>query len=301
MDKKNLLKRTTSPVILPFILGTGVIILLSKISTIDDKTGVFADLIDAAYVLSFTLLSASVLLLTLDFKRNSKSIILWIHLILSAPLGILALNNLIFEFGLKFIQTTTPSKFRTEVFSSPNLPDSLTQEFTFLVDSLIDLKIIGIKADSAERYFNSTTFKDDIDRKFAISFLTEGKDRRYLKFKIEPISYSPYNADYIAGFITAELSSKRSIPKNNPDGIEYISKIFIGRIESGNIDLIASDRYSLRCSGFEKCSTHMKRNFLKGMSTAFTYNINDVRFWNENSFIEQLDEHTADLRKNVLN
>lgn len=299
MRKIKSLREIPSPIVLPFILIGGIILTFFRALVLQPGSASLGVFFETIYYTSFSIFYAAVFLLFIDFKRTKKSTLLWFHLILGAPLSLIMLYGVLFNFGLKFIETTTPRKFQTKKIMDPILLERYSNGFETLTDSLLDVQVIGIKADSARRLFSSKFYYDDIERKFAIDLVPEVRDLQYLEFNTSNLYYSPNDPIYLVGFITAKYTNPYAVSKDNTEGVDFNSKLFIGKVEDSNFEMIVLREYGLSCNSFERCNYFMERNFLKGKSSQFKYNINDSRFWSENNWIEKLDAHSKDLKNNV--
>lgn len=293
------LREIPSPIVLPFILVIGICTTFFRAFVLEPGSASLGVFFETIYYTCFAIFCTSLFLLIINFKMNSKSILLWIHLILGAPISLIYLYNISYNSFLNFVETTTPQKSRTEKITNLTLLNNYSRAFENLVDILVDVKVIGIKADSAHRYFFGSSYKDDIDRKFAVDLTPEIKGIKYLEFKVTNLFFHPSDNSYLVGFLTTKFINPYAITRENSNGIDFDSSLFIGKIEDSNFDMIVLGEYRLSCTSFEKCEFYMEKNFLKGMSKNFGFNINDSRFWEKNHVIERLEEHSQDLENNI--
>lgn len=294
------LREIPSPIILPFILAGGIILTFFRALVLQPGSASLGVFFETIYYTSFAIFYVAIFLLFIDFKRTKKSAILWFHLVLGAPLSLMVLYYNLYNYGLNYIDTTTPNEFISEKVVDKILLEHYSNKFESLTDSLLDLHIIGVKEDSARRLFNSEFYYDDIERYFAIELTPEIGDLEYLDIKVSNLFYSPNSRNYLVGFLTTKFTNFYAITSDNPQGIDFDSKIFIGKIEDSEFEMIVLREYGLSCINFERCNYHMEKNFIKGQGSHFKYNINDVRFWSENDVIERLEVHAYNLRNNIL-
>ena len=288
-----------SPIILPFVLILGIFTTFFRAMVLNPGSASLGVFIETIYYTSFILFFCSLFLLLIDFKRTRKSKLLWIHFLIAAPLSLMLLYNLSYNKLLDLVETTTPNKFITQKISDPEVLGEQSEIFESLADSLLDVQVIGVKSDSASRYFYGSFYEDDINRKFAIDLTPEVKDIKYLKFKVSNLYLHPENESYVVGFFTSKFKNPYAVTNENPEGIDYESSVFVGKISTLNSGMLVLKEYGLNCISFERCEYHMEKNFLKGRREHFKFNINDSRFWSENNFISRLEDRINDLENNI--
>lgn len=293
------MKKYLSPFILLFLLIGGTIFIFIRVFTLDDQSGSLGLFIESFYWLSLILFISSLFFLLIDFKSYKKNFLVWFHLIISAPLSLIIISNFIQIQYRAMVKTTTPKSFLAENNLDSTYLNILKKEFESIPDSLVN-KVIGTRSDSTLRYFYGTTYNDDIDRKLSIDLTPENYGLQYLEFRTQEIYPSPIDSNYFVGILIYKYYNEYAVSADNLDGIDFASNIFIGSRKNQNTNMIILDRYRLGCWSFSSCLEGMKTNFLKGKSKTFGYNINDIRFWTENNWIERIDSHSRDLEENIF-
>jgi len=255
------------------ILAFGILISIFHVLTDQGGSGL-GNVIDTITITSLILFISSVIYLLSSFKQNIKKIGLWIILILSFPLGIMSMTNIIKEFSLKLTKTTTPSEYiynvKVDKFKYEN--DKIKLEK--LIDSLIKIKIIEKPAELALRYFNGETYNDTIERGRAIDLPLK---KEYKAFFIDTLFYSENKKDIVAGLlIYKEFNEYKDYPNG---GIEYNGRGFL-------FDKNAVKPFKiLSCicgyNTYASCSYRLRYYYFKKIGTYENeYNMNDKRFLN---------------------
>jgi len=292
------MKKYLSPYILLFLLIGGTIFIFIRVFTLDDQSGSWGLFIESFYWLSLILFISSFFFLLIDFKSYKYNFLVWFHLIISAPLSVIIISNFIQVQYLSFIETTTPKEYRTIRFVESKKSPFLKRKFETIPDSLKN-KVIGIRSDSTRRYFLGKTYTDNIDRKLSINLTPENEGLKYLDFKVAELYQSPVDSNYYVGILISKFYNEYAVSLDNLSGIDFESNIFIGSIEDQSYTMLILSKYNLSCSSVDNCLKYMRTNFLKGRSKTFDYNINDIRFWSKNNWIEKIDNYSKDLENNI--
>ncbi len=249
-------------------------ILISIFTVLTDQGGsALGNLIDTITITSLVLFLFSLIYLFSSFKQNIKKISLWIILLLSLPIGIISLTNIIKECSLKITKTTTPDEYiyNVKVDKIKYRNDKIKLEK--LVDSLISIKTIEKPAKFALRSFNDKNYNDTIERNWAIDLPLK---LEYKKSTIDTLFYSENGKSVIAGLLINKVFNDL---KNYPNGaIDFKGYGFTFNKDS----LIPFEilRYSIGgYDTYNSCSKGLRYYYLKKVGTRENrYNINDKRF-----------------------
>ncbi len=257
------------------ILAFGILISFFHILT-DQGGSSLGNVIDTITITSLILFLSSVIYLLSSFKQNIKRISLWIILILSFPLGIMSMTNIIKEFSLKLTKTTTPSEYIYNVKVSKIKYGNDKIKLERLIDSLISIKTIEKPAEFALRSFNGKNYNDTIERNWAIDLPLK---LEYKKSTIDTLFYSENGKNVVAGLLINKVFNKL---KNYPNGaIDFTGYGFTFNKDS----LIPFKMLRYSISGYytyKSCSEELRYYYLKKVRTYENeYNMNDKRFLNE--------------------
>jgi len=253
------------------ILVFGILISIFHILTDQGGSGL-GNVIDTITITSLILFISSIIYLFSSFKHNIKRISVWIILIISFPLGIMSVKNIVKEYSLKLTKTTTPSEYiynvKVDKFKYKNDKTKLEK----LLDSLVKIKIVEKPAELALRYFNGETHNDTIERLWTIDLPLK---REYKAFYIDTLFYSENKKDIVAGLLIYKVYNEyHNYPKG---GIEYSGRGFL-------FDKNAIKPFKiLSCicgyNTYESCSYRLREYYFKKIGTYENeYNINDKRF-----------------------
>jgi hypothetical protein len=254
------------------IIAVGIII--SIIHIINDKNGSgLANVIDTLTLTSIILFLSTIVFILLSLKKNIRKINIWFLLILSFPLAIMSVTNLIKEFSLKITETTTPKEFVYNVKIDPNIYERDKIKIQRLVDSLIEIKSIERPAELALRYFNGKTYNDTIERNWAID-LPEKVE--YKESIIDTLFYSENGTQIVAGLLINKVFNEYQDYPNG--GIEYFGNGF--EFDKNEIKPIKMMKYTVTgYDNYKSCSERLRYYYLKKIGTYENeLNMNDTRF-----------------------
>ncbi|MFK5880280.1 MAG: hypothetical protein QM478_12395 [Flavobacteriaceae bacterium] len=256
------------------VLGIGILITIFHIINTEGGSGLENAIITLSITSLILFIFTSIYIFT-SFKQNIKKISVWIFLILSFPVAIMFISNIVNKFYLTMVETTTPNEYiynvKVDKFKYEN--DKIKLER--LVDSLISIKTIEKPAEFALRSFNGKNYNDTIERNWAINLPLK---LEYKESIIDTLFYSENGKDVVAGLLINEVFNKL---KNYPNGaIDYTGYGFA----FNNDSLIPFKilRYSIGgYDTYKSCSKELRYYYLKKIGTYENeYNMNDKRFLN---------------------
>lgn len=249
------------------ILAVGI--LISIFHMFNDHGGsALGNVISTLTITSLILFIATIVFILISFKQNSREISVWILLLLSCPLALMSMTHLTEELYLKLIDTTTPHEF---VYTQTVAPEKYYADkihLQWLIDSLINVKTIERPSVLALRYFNGKTYKDSIERDWAIDLPHKIE---YKESIIDTLFYSEKD-QVIAGLLINKVF-------NNYSGkIEYFGKGFV--FNETDWKPFVMLQYSVTgYDNYELCSKRLRYYYLKKIGTYDGhYNMNDIRF-----------------------
>lgn len=254
-------------------------ILISIFHIINDKGGsAFGNIIDTFTITSIILFISTIVFILLSFKENTKKISVWFLLILSCPLAIMSMTHITKEFLLEMTETTTPKEFIYNVIVDQNIYDRDKIKIQNLIDSLLKVQTVERTSELASRYFNGKTYKDTIERDWAIDLPTK---LEYKESIIDTLFYSDNGKEIIAGLLINKVFNEYvNYPKG---GIEFIGKGFV--YNKNDFKPIKMLKYTVGdYDNYKSCSDRLRYFYLKKIGTYENeFNMNDVRFLNQDN------------------
>ena len=251
-------------------------ILISIFHILNDQGGsALGNIMDTLTITSIVLFLSTILFIFLSFKKNIQKISVWIFLILSCPLALMSMTHMTKELSLKITETTTPKEFVYNVKVDPKTYELDKIKIQKLVDSLIKVKTIQRPAELALRYFNGKTYKDTIERDWAID-LPEKVE--YKESIVDTLFYSENGNEILAGLLINKVFSEYQDYPNG--GIEYFGNGF--KFDKNDLKPIKMLKYSVTgYDNYKSCSERLRYYYFKKIGTFENeHNMNDTRFLN---------------------
>jgi len=261
--------------ILSGILLIGFLVCIYHIIT-DQGGSAFGNIIDTLTITSIILFVYCILLLIISFKKNIKQISIWLILLISSPLAIMAISNQAKNLKLKLTVTTTPKQYQYDLKINQEKYTKDKIKLQNQIDSLIKIKIIKKPSNLGLRYFNGKTYNDTIERDWSINLPMKIE---YRKIIIDTLFYSNNDGEIIAGLLISKTINQFRNPPE--DSINFMGNAFT--YYSNSIKPFEILKY--RVSGYdnyEDCSDRLKFWYYKKIGTYKNeYNLNDKRFLNK--------------------
>jgi len=256
------------------ILAIGILVSIFQI--VNDKGGsALGNIIDTFTITSIILFLSTIVFILLSFNKNIRKISVWFLLILSCPLTVMSMTHMTKELSLKMAETTTREEFIYNVKIAPDKYERDKIKLQNLVDSLIKVKTIERPSELTLRYFNGKTYKDTIERDWAIDL---PRNVEYKKSIIDTLFYSENGNKIIAGLLINKVFSE--LVDYPSGGIEYFGNGF--EFDKYDFKPIKMLKYSVNgYDNYKTCSDRLRYYYLKKIGTYENEkNMNDIRFLN---------------------